>query len=137
MPPPIDTNVIIREITQDDVELSARAHRFLQGLANHTREAQLTEAVIVECVQVLSSRALYNLPRAEIARDLGVIIRLGGVRLDNKRRYLRALAMYSDLPFLDFVDALLAVYAEDQSPATVISFDQDFDRLTVIKRIEP
>jgi predicted nucleic acid-binding protein len=137
MPPPIDTNVIIREITRDDARLSARAHAFLQRLSIGTAEALLTEAVLVECVQVLSSRALYNLPRAEIARDLGVIVRLRGIRLPNKRRYLRALALYAGLPALDFVDALLAVYAESQDPAVVVSFDEDFDHAPGVTRLAP
>ncbi|HTE87051.1 MAG TPA: PIN domain-containing protein [Dehalococcoidia bacterium] len=137
MPPPIDTNVIIREITQDDPEMSARAHKFLQRLAAGATEALLTEAVLVECAQVLSSRALYNLPRREIARDLGVIIRLRGVRLVNKRRYLRALEVYAAIPALDFVDALLVIYAESQRPTAVVSFDEDFDRVPGVTRMAP
>ena len=109
MAPPLDTNVVIREITRDDPRLSARAHVLLRQLAAGTAEAQLTEAVLVECAQVLGSKALYNLSRAEIAQDLAVIIRLRGVRLVNKRRYLRALSLYATTPALSFVDALLVV----------------------------
>ena len=137
MPPPLDTNIILREITRDDPNLSARAHACLQQVATGAKEVLLTEGVIVECVQVLSSRALYHLPRAEIARTLGTVIRLRGVHLLNKRRYLRALALYVASPRLDFVDALLVAYAEPQSPAVVISFDEDFDRVAGVERESP
>lgn len=134
MPPPLDTNIIIREITRDDPGLSARAHTFLRHVASGAKAVLLTEGVIVECVQVLSSKVLYNLPRADIARDLGVILRLRGVRITNKRRYLRALALYVASPALDFVDALLVAYAELQSPSTVVSFDEDFDHVASVTR---
>ena len=137
MPPPLDTNIIIRHITQDDPELSPRARAFLTRLETGEAEAQLTEVVLLEAVQVLSSRVLYNLPRAEIARDLAVIIRLRGVRLPTKARSLRALELYAATPALDFVDALLVAYAERQTPAAIVSFDQDFDRVPGITRQEP
>jgi len=137
MPPPLDTNVIIREITRDDPALSARAHAFLQEVASGAREVLLTEGVIVECVQVLSAKALYNVPRAELARDLGVVIRLRGARMTNKPRYLRALELYVGWPVLDFVDALLVAYAEQDSSARIVSFDTDFDRVAGVAREQP
>lgn len=137
MTPPLDTNIIIREVTQDDPRLSARVHAYLQEVAGGRKAALLTEGVLVEAVQVLSSRVLYHLPRAEIAHALAVIIRLRGVRMTNKGRYLRALDLYAAMPALDFVDALLVAYAERQTPATIVSFDEDFDRVPGITREAP
>lgn len=137
MTPPLDTNIIIREVTQDDPRLSARVHAYLQEVAGGRKAALLTEGVLVEAVQVLSSRVLYHLPRAQIAHALAVIIRLRGVRMTNKGRYLRALDLYAAMPALDFVDALLVAYAERQTPATIVSFDEDFDRIPGITREAP
>lgn len=135
--PPLDTNIIIRHVTQDDAQLARRAHAFLQQVEAGVEDVLLTEGVLVEAVQVLGSRALYHLPRAEIARDLAVIIRLRGVRMTQKGRYLRALALYASTPALDFVDALLVAYAEQESPATVVSFDADFDKVPGVTRRAP
>jgi predicted nucleic acid-binding protein len=137
MPPPLDTNIIIRHVTADDAELSRRARAFLEQVETGAEEVLLTEGVLVEAVQVLSSRALYHLPRAEIARDLGIIIRLRGVRLPQKGRYLRALELYASTPALDFVDALLVAYAERERPAAVVSFDRDFDTVPGVTRRAP
>ena len=134
---PLDTNVIIRFLTNDDPVLSPRAYTLFTQLDAGAAAASLTEAVLVEAVQVLSSRNLYNRPRADIARHLGNIIRFQGVKLPRKRRYLRALELYVAWPALSFVDALLAVYAEESSPPTVISFDEGFDRLPGITRLAP
>lgn len=137
MTPPVDTNIIIREVAQDNPRLSARAHAYLQEVAGGRKATLLTEGVLVEAVQVLSSRALYHLPRAQIAHALAVIIRLRGVRMTNKGRYLWALDLYAAMPALDFVDALLVAYAERQTPATIVSFDEDFDRIPGITREAP
>jgi predicted nucleic acid-binding protein len=137
MTTPLDTNVIIRPLAADHPTHSPRAQAVFQDLYTGTRTALLTEAVLVETVHVLSSRSLYNLPRADIERHVGTIIRFRGVKLARKRRYLRALSLYAGTPRLSFVDALLAAYAQEQPPPTVLSFDQGFDAVPSLTRIEP
>jgi predicted nucleic acid-binding protein len=85
----------------------------------------------------LSSRQLYNLPRADIHRHLRNILSFKGIQLPGKRRYLRALDLYATTPALSFVDALLAAYAQERPAATVISFDTGFDRVSGLTREEP
>lgn len=133
---PLDTNIIIRYLTNDHPDHSPRALAAFRRLAAGTLIARLTEAVLVETVQVLSSKALYNLPRPEIQRHIGTIIRFRGVRLPRKRRYLRVLEIYATTPVLSFVDALLAAYAEESLAREVLSFDQGFDSVPGIIRRE-
>lgn len=134
---PIDTNVIIRYLTNDHPDQSARALQLFRDLADGLTSARLTEAVLVETIQVLSSKTLYNLPRADIHRHLRMIISLRGVKLAGKRRYLRALDLYLATAALSFVDALLAAYALENPSPTVISFDTGFDRVAALIRREP
>jgi len=134
----IDTNVIIRYLTNDQLDdHSPRAYELFRRLAADETAATLTEAILVETEQVLTSRALYQLPRAEVRRHLANNIRFRGIRLAGKRRYLHALDLYVERPRLDFVDAILAAYAEELSPPTVVSFDRDFDTVPSVRRIEP
>ncbi|MGH2585658.1 MAG: PIN domain-containing protein [Dehalococcoidia bacterium] len=134
---PLDTNIIIRHLAGDHPQHSPRARALFQDLYSGARAAMLTEAVLVETVQVLSSKSLYNLPRADIERHLGTIVRFRGVKLAQKRRYLRALELYAATPRLSFVDALLAVLAQENPPPTVLSFDQGFDGISGLTRVEP
>ncbi|MGD9889786.1 MAG: PIN domain-containing protein [Dehalococcoidia bacterium] len=135
--PPLDTNVIIRYLTNDHPIHSPQACAAFRDLAAGKAAVALTEAVLVETVQVLSSRTLYNLPRDEIRRHIGNIIRFRGVKLSHKRCCLRVLDLYTTLPVLSFVAALLAAYAEDSVERTIISFDQGSDRVPGITRREP
>ena len=93
--------------------------------------------MIVESVQVMSSMTLYNASRTDIRRYVSAIIGFRSVGLARIRRFLRALALYDVQPRLSFVDALLAAYAEESSPATVLSFDRGFDRVAGLTREEP
>jgi predicted nucleic acid-binding protein len=52
----LDTNVVIRYLTQDNPDQTARATRFLQQLETGERQVITCEAVLVEIVQVLSSK---------------------------------------------------------------------------------
>ena len=137
MTTPLDPNIIIRHLAADHPTHSPRAQALFRQLYAGAQTALLTEAVLVETVQVLSSRALYNLPRVDIERHLSAIIRFRGVKLTRKRRYLRALALFAVTPRLSFVDALLAIYAREQPLPTVLSFDQGFDAVPGLTRIEP
>jgi len=102
--PALDTNIIVRHLTANHPDHSPRARRYFQELAAGSNAATLREAVLVETVQVLSSKTLYNLPRQKICDDLAELIRMPGVKLRTKSLYLRALELYGVHPILSFVD---------------------------------
>lgn len=133
----LDTNIILRYITRDNPNQAEQARHLLRQV--ETGEVRLTtcEGVIVEVVQVLSSKALYNLARPAIRTHLGAILGLKGLKLSHKRAYLRALELYTAYPFLDFVDALNVAYMERAKIAAIFSFDRDYDRVAGITRQEP
>lgn len=132
--PILDTNVIIRYITQDSLELSSRARAILEPVDAGTLSVHLPEGVIVECVQVLESKRLYALLRETIQRHLANLIRMRGIAVRNKRLYFRALDLYIKHAHLDFVDALCVAYAEREAQPTVLTFDRGFDRVPGVTR---
>jgi predicted nucleic acid-binding protein len=132
----LDTNVILRHITQDHPDHGQRAYSLLQQVETGALEVTTCEAVVVEAVYVLSSRSLYNVPRQKIRDDLTAIIRAKGLKLPHKRTYLRALDLYASAN-LDFADALIVAHMERARITTIVSFDQHFDRVVGITRQEP
>ena len=132
----LDTNVILRFVLQDHPEHTARANRLMAELAAGGRSIATSEAVIVELVQVLSSKSLYSFPRADIRRHLAAIIELPGLEILHKATYLRALDHYVTMN-VDFVDALNVAHMEREGIRIVVSFDRDFDKVTGITRREP
>src|SRR3712207_1161720 len=139
MPEPllIDTNVIIRHLTNDAPELAERARAIWKQVEAGTQTVETFESVIVEAVQVLFSRVAYHLTRAEVQRLLVSLLGLPGFKVARKRLLLRALDLFVTFPALDFVDVLAVAYAEHRSEKTITSFDRAFDCLPSINRFEP
>jgi len=134
----LDTNIIIRYLTQDDPDKAARARQLLKQVEAGSVNLVTSESIVVEAVQVLSSKGLYNQPRAKVASDLATILSLPKLKLANKRTCLRALTLWANASSsVDFVDALSVAQMEQQKISAIASFDQDFDRFPQIKRLEP
>lgn len=132
----VDTNVIIRFVTKDHPDHARRAYTLFQQVKQGTRRVTITEMVIAECVHVLSSKALYHLPRHEISARLKPIISLTGLRFVGKQVCQRALDLYATT-MLDFVDCYLIALAERRNDARVMSFDRGYDRIAPGIRVEP
>ncbi len=131
----LDTNIFIRYLTQDDPDKAAQAYAVLQEVERGERLVMTTEAVLTEVVHVLSSKALYNVPRSIIRQRLYDLLSLSGLRLREKRTYRRALDLYAQQN-LDFVDCLIVAQMERAKVVTLISFDRGFDRIPGITRVE-
>ena len=132
----VDTNVIVRLLTQDNQAMAKRAHALFKRVEAGKQRVTTTEAVITEVVHVLSSKSLYNLARDEITGKLVILLGLKGFRLAQKRVYLRALELYASTN-LDFVDTLIVAQMEYSEIKMLYSFDRDFDRVEGITRQEP
>ncbi len=132
----LDTNLIIRFLTKDAPKQAEKARQVFVQLEAGTLTVTTSEAVIVEAVHILSSKVLYNVSRQEIRRHLRNIIILRGLKIANKKTYLRALDLYVSTN-IDFVDALSVAHMERAKLTTILSFDRDFDKISSITRQEP
>jgi predicted nucleic acid-binding protein len=133
----LDTNLLIRYLTNDDPVKAQAVGRLLQAVKNGTEQVATTEVVIAEVTFVLSSPQLYNLSPADIVARLAPILRMRGIRMPRKRTVLRALVLYGQHPAFDFSHALLVAMAEQTGMTTILSYDHDFDSVPGITREEP
>ncbi len=85
---------------------------------------------------VLSSKRLYNLPRERIRELLYPLLSLPGLKLSPRKVYLRALDLYAAYP-LDFEDALIVAWMERHEVEDLFSYDEDFDQVKEVRRVEP
>ena len=125
----LDTNVLLRYMTDDIPEQASRALAVLQEVESGTLTAFLPEGVLVETIQSLTSSDSYNLDRESVRRKLLGILQLSGIQMPNKRMYIRALEIFITYSRLSFVDSLCVAYAERSDDPTVITFDQGFRNL--------
>ncbi len=134
--PLIDTDVIIRLLTGDDLEKQARARDLFKRIEAGEATVFAPITTIADCVYVLSSPSLYKLPRPEVVGLLLSILRLRGFRLQDRRVVLKALDLYAATT-LDFGDAYIVASMQRLGSRKVYSFDRDFDRIKEIQRLEP
>ncbi len=134
----LDTNVILRYLTRDDEAKAQACYQLFQRVKQGREELFTCEAIVTEVAYVLSShRGPYRLDHEEIRAKLLPILILRGLKLSQKRIYLRALDLYAASPFLDFEDALAAAHMEQRGVTEILSYDRDFDRLSGLERVEP
>ncbi|MCL5072401.1 MAG: PIN domain-containing protein [Actinobacteria bacterium] len=132
----LDANVILRYLTRDDPKKAEKCYELFQKVKRGEIELTTCEAVIAEVVYVLSSTTLYNLPRNEIYSLLLPIINLNGLKMAQKRLYIRALDIYASKN-IDFEDALSFAHMQKHQIKEIYSYDNDFDKIEELCRLEP
>lgn len=132
----IDTNIIIRYLTNDDPVKKQACYALLKQAEENKVSLTTSEAVITEAVYVLASKRHYSLSPEEIRDRLHPVLSIRGLKLDHRRTYLRALELYVVYCF-DFDDCLSIAHMERQRLQEMYSYDQDFDRVENVTRVEP
>lgn len=134
--PFIDTDVIIRLLTRDDVRKQAQAAALFKQVETGTLALEAPDTVIADAVYVLASPRLYARSRVEIQAMLTPLVRLAGFRVRQKRALLRALEIYGTT-HLGFGDAMILSTIERRGSQTLYSYDRGFDHIRGITRVEP
>jgi predicted nucleic-acid-binding protein len=126
----VDTNVLIRHLTGDPVEMATRATSYLRT----ETELLVTDLVVAETVYVLES--FYEIPREQVAMALRSLIALASVETVDSALLLRALEVY-EIDRIDFAEAYLVASAESTGVNRIASFDRSIDRVRTVERVEP
>jgi predicted nucleic acid-binding protein len=132
----IDATIFIRHLTRDDPEKAQACFDLFRRAERNEINLTTSEAVIAEVVYVLASKQLYGLPREQIRGLLRPLLSLPGLKLTQRRMYLRAFDLYATYA-IDFEDALLVAQMERQKVTEVYSYDRDFDQVDGVTRLEP
>lgn len=120
--PFVDTNVLVRYLTNDSPELAERAAAIVEG----SEELLLSEVVLVEAAYVLTS--VYGVSRAQVVDALMALVQRRNLRLLTvaKPIALRALELCRGSGRVSFADAVLWAQARSAGAAAVYSFDEQF-----------
>jgi predicted nucleic acid-binding protein len=130
----IDSNVILRYLTKNPPKMAEAALRTLDDAQNGKISLLLTPLTVAEVVWVLES--FYGHSKAEIAETMGQFLFCDGLEVEDLNLIIEALTLYQGKN-LDFADAFLAAIAFRRGPQAVYSFDEHFNRIPGITRLEP
>ena len=130
----IDANVILRYLTKDPPKMAEAALRTFDDAKNGTISLLLTPLTVAEVVWVLES--FYHHSKTEIAQTIAQFLFCDGLEVEDLDLLMEALTLYQGKN-LDFADAFLATIALRRGPQAIYSFDQHFNRVPGISRLEP
>src|SRR5690554_486209 len=99
----VDTNVILRFITQSPDEHAKLATKIMERVDSGQFILHIHPLIIAECCYVLQGRS-YNLPRKQIAHILKQLIVADGIEAEEEQVLVMALDDY-DQHQIDFEDA--------------------------------
>ncbi|MEU6586377.1 PIN domain-containing protein [Nocardia sp. NPDC046763] len=126
----LDTNILIRHLTQDPPEMGKRASAFLA----QSDSLHLPDIILAETVYVLQS--VYQVARPQVAALARVLVSSRNIVTDNPALLIRTIDVYEHYR-LSFADAYLVALAEAAPGSSVASFDKGIGKVETIVRIEP
>jgi len=116
----LDTNVLVRFLTQDDKNQSAKASRVIEGLTSQS-PAFISCLVLCEVNWVLKSA--YGCSKSEIVVIIDQILAMAVFHVERASECRKALKLY-DAGAADFSDYLILKIAEAEGYDSVLTFDK-------------
>ena len=117
----IDTNLLVRFLTEDDPSKANDVKRLLLKAAQGEIRLLIPSVVIAELVWVLQS--FYKLERSEIVPLLNAILHTHGIEVSDKTVVSDAIAMYRN-EAIDFIDAWIVAFAKAAEVRAIYTFDR-------------
>ena len=117
----IDTNLLVRYLTEDDPSKANDVKRLLLKAAQGEIRLLIPSIVIAELVWVLQS--FYKLQRSEIVPLLNAILQTHGVEVSDKTVVSDAITIYRDHA-IDFIDAWIVAFAKAAEVRAIYTFDR-------------
>ncbi len=130
----IDSNVILRYLTQDPPKMAEKAQKiFTQAQKGHLT-LLITSLTVAEVVWVLES--FYGHSKKDVADILTHFLLCDGLEIESLELMLGSLNLYQEKN-IDFADAVLASQALRKGPPSIYSFDHHLSRVPGITVEEP
>lgn len=117
----VDTNVLVRFLTQDDPEQVRRANAFFTRIEKAGETAYVNTVVLCELAWVL--RSLYGLKREEISGALDKLLDTARLEIEDRSVVHRAIALYG-AGAGDFADYVIGLRNRLAGCQDTLTFDR-------------
>ncbi len=131
----VDTNVFLRFLTADVLELAQDVDRLLERAEGGEISLCTSILTIAEIVWTLES--YYELPRDEILEKVIAILNTPGLDVEGSDLLAQAVSLYVDQN-IDFIDAYNGIWMRERGLSKAVTFDvKHFSRIGGITAISP
>ena len=118
----VDANIILRYLLRDNEKFYKEAEALFNDAFSGKKRILIMHSIIAEVVYVLLK--LYKVSRKEIAEVLIELMKIKGVKVQNKEILLNTFEIFKNKN-LDFIDCLLCAYSRKYK---VMSFDKEVNK---------
>ena len=122
----LDTNVLVRYITQDDPVQSARATAIIERRLTHDDPGFVSIVAMVETVWVLERS--YGLSQKQIAAAVELILQIDALVVENEEQVFTAMTALKDSRG-SFADAVVAALGANAGCSETLTFDRSALRI--------
>lgn len=123
----VDTNVLVRLLTRDDVAQVTAAESFI------SKGAWVSNLVLAETLRVLDS--VHELSRAQIGTAVEMLLNHRELSLQDADVVTAALGHYRQRPAVEFSDCLVLEIARKAGHLPLATFDRNFAKLDDVRRL--
>jgi len=123
----VDTNVLVRLVTRDDLRQTNAAEAFVKS------GAWISHLVLVETVWVLD--AVYGISHDRLARMVEMILEHENLTIQDSDTVAAALSAYRERPALGFSDCLILEVARKAGHMPLATFDKGLSKLEGAEKI--
>ncbi len=125
----LDTNVLVRYLTQDDKKQAVKANKLIEQKLSEHEPGYITLITLVEVVWVLES--CYEQSKNDILKVLHAILTTKQLLVEQADNVYLALKRFSS-GNADFSDALIATLSENNGCHVVYTFDKKASSIGMI-----
>ena len=118
----VDANIILRYLLRDNEKFYKEAEALFNDAFSGKKRILIMYSIIAEVVYVLLK--LYKVSRKEIAEVLIELMKIKGVKVQDKEILFNTFKMFKNKN-LDFIDCLLCAYSRKYK---VMSFDKEVNK---------
>ncbi len=127
----IDTNVILRYLTDDIPEQAQKSEELFTRVIEGKETVEIPLLVIAEVVWTMTK--FYRQPKKAVVEDISILLKTPGIKVKDKKLLLDALDLFAQKN-VSFTDAYLATHCT-YGQQGIYSFDEDFDRIGIDRRV--
>ncbi len=130
----INTNLLVRYLTEDDPEKAQAVERLLDKAGKGELKILIPSVVVAELVWVLTS--FYKMEATEISELVLAILSTPGLDTQDKTILQEALRTFG-VKGIDFVDAWILEFARARNIQTIYTFDKKHFKETDLRIAAP
>ena len=123
----LDTNILVRWLTDDDKKQSAIVARLLESTANNSERLFVTVTVVLETEWVLRSRYRFDKPTVTAALD--ALLSVTELEFQTEPALEQALWRYKQAGAPDFADCLHLALVSQAGQGPLLTFDERASKL--------